>query len=321
MRGLRVEGSKARSSPGTTSKSSALLRYSAELTAVDDQPGGPQVIVCSHRAWSLHFESNPGGTQPHGAGETGRRSSCGVMPEGFRGPAASRRPTTGRRSRALASSTPPPSRRTTRQATLASSVAEHGHDARGRRWRSYAVGTSRRREMKGLPARRTQTSFSIEGGHRPDLDPGVMLQFTPLFFAFGLILLIGCANVAEVLLLARAVSRQREDRSFGSLLVPRGATSSFSCSPEVCCSHCVSAALAFGPFCTARARRHRLCGDEHIPAPDTATFDCAVPPADRRVALFLLAGAIVLDHVVRARAGAAGDAAGTIVGDSRPGDP
>ena len=47
------------------------------------------------------------------------------------------------------------------------------------------------------------------------LSGEVMLGFTPLFFAFGLILAIGCANVAN-LLLARGVARHRSERVPGA---------------------------------------------------------------------------------------------------------
>ena len=121
------------------------------------------------------------------------------------------------------------------------------------------------------------------------LSGDVMLVFTPLFVAFGLILLIGCANVAN-LLLARGVARQREigirlaigasrRRIIGQLLT------------ESLLLALMSAALAFGIS--------RLVFEAAIYAvtatwpPDIGDVRLAMPPADWRVALFLVAGAMV----------------------------
>jgi predicted permease len=74
---------------------------------------------------------------------------------------------------------------------------------------ALGVWASGRTEFNRFPGRLLHVWLTPRQGTLSADDSEMLLLFSPLFFAFGLILMIGCANVAN-LLLARGVSRQQE---------------------------------------------------------------------------------------------------------------
>ena len=259
------------------------------LTPSDDDPGAPPAIVLSHRAWSRYFSSDPGLLTRTVLLNGARVHVVGVMPEGFRGLTVF-----------------PPD-----YWAPISLISQFRPDQKGREdavgieivgrlktglSRGQALGQllvwDARPEARPAPSRieRPVTSLVLEPrrGTVP-LSADVMVMFMPLFFAFGLILLIGWANVAN-LLLARAVARQREigirlavgasrRRIIGQLLT------------ESLVLALVSAVLAFG--ISRLVLEGALYAIMSTWSSGFGDIRVTVPPADWRVALFLVTGAIV----------------------------
>jgi len=258
----------------------------------DDEPGAPPVIVLSHRAWQQHYASDPAVL-----GATYRVNGApfqiiGIMPDGFRGlelvapdfwvPLAQRQ--TFVRSSAVREGAFDAVGGLSIVGRLAPGVTSAQAQGQLNAW-----DTRREAERAGA-GERPAASLVLQpkAGTMPQ-PTGALIAFTPLFFAFGLILMIGCANVAN-LLLARLVARQREIGIRLSIGASR-ARVVWQLLTESLLLALISAAFAFV------ISRLALNGIVYFIItsfpPDIGNLRIEVPAADWRVVLFLVGGALV----------------------------
>ena len=174
------------------------------LTTADYDSRQP-VVVISDRGWSTHFANDPNVLSRSVLINGIRYDIVGVMPKGFRG---------------LMVGAPdywaPLSLIEQLQPALVAQQKEIPVAVIGRLRPdmsrevalSQLIAWDARRIDSAAERRSPGVTLEPRRGTLPEPMEALIL-FTPLFVAFGLILLIGCANVAS-LLLARAVARQKE---------------------------------------------------------------------------------------------------------------
>ena len=256
------------------------------LTPGDDEPSAGRPIVFSHRAWMKLFAGDP-----TILGRSVRINgvpcvAVGVMPESFRG----------------LNIAPPDF-----WAPLTLAGEFRPTDAGGEADRPVTVvgrlkpGVSREQATAGLEVwarthpktvggRPVSIALEPRQGTLPDDWLEVIAFFSPIFFAFGLILMIGCANVAN-LLLARAVARQREigiRLSLGASrrrIIRQLLTESLILAlASAACGFAVSRVCLEGASYVVTAT---------MPGEIAEHVNFGVPAADWRVVVFLMVSAVV----------------------------
>jgi hypothetical protein len=179
------------------------------LVAGDDQRfAGRSVIVLSHVGWKKLFARRSDGDRPQRATERCSVEIVGVMPDGFRGlsilaadywaPLALAGQFRGEYAGKPDETLVEVIGRLKPQLSVEAAAAALNNWASSRRDRSAGprgTGVVALRPSQGTLSTRSRSRRCCSSRR--------------IFFAFGLILMIGCANVAN-LLLARGVSRQRE---------------------------------------------------------------------------------------------------------------
>jgi predicted permease len=290
------------------------------LTPADDEPSaGQPVMVLSHRGWDRLFARDPA--------ILGRRllvngftfEIVGVMPEGFRGLTVA--PDDYWAPLSMLGDVRPIHRG--RDASV-------GVDIVGRLKPDMSPQTARA-GLAVWDSVQSRDSSIDQGPSNIMLRPRdgtvpqpleVVLMFAPLFFAFALILLIGCANVAN-LLLARTVARQREI----GIQLSLGATRRRVVRQLLTESLLLALAAAAAGFAISRVVLHAIISAVmNSIAPDLGDIRLSVPDADWRVLLFLIVGAAVstmffgLAPALQAtRIEPIRTLRGELVGDARPG--
>jgi predicted permease len=288
------------------------------LTPADDRrSAGNPVMVLSHRGWDRMFAKDPAILGRRLLVNGAPHEVVGVMPEGFRGLAVSApdfwaplsllgeyRPSHRGNEDAVGVGVAGRLRPgLTRQEALARLIV----------WDSGPLtGAAGRAPNVVLLPRRGTIPQPLE----------MVVIMLPLFFAFGLILMIACANVAN-LLLARAVARQREIGVRLSLGASRRRIVRQLLTESLLMA-LMAAALGF--VISRVALQVVISSVLNSLPPDIGSITLNVPAADWRVVLFLVAGAIVstaffglLPALQATRIEPVRTIKGEVAGDARPG--
>jgi putative ABC transport system permease protein len=254
----------------------------------DERFAGRAVIVLSHRGWHKLFAGDPAAIGRHVRINGLPYEIVGVMPEDFRGlgilapdywaPLALAGQFRGADKG--------------KEDEIAIEVVgrlKPGMSAQAAT-AGLAVWTSGRTDLKTVLKRPASIRLTPSAGTLV-ASVETLMAFSPIFFAFGLILMIGCANVAN-LLLARGVARQREIGIRLSLGASRRRIVRQLLTESLLLALAAAAAgLAVSRLFLASA----LYAATTVLPPGLLAVDLTrwTPDADWRVLLFLVAGAIV----------------------------
>jgi predicted permease len=253
------------------------------LTAADDdRAGGNPVLVLSDKGWRRHFNRDPNVIGRTVLVTGAPYEIVGVMPEGFRG---------------LEVIAPdfwaPLARVADFKPKVRGAEDKIGIEIIGRLKPGVSMESARAQLAAWDSNQSASTDRTMSIGlapHRGTVPQPLeaVAMFAPLFVAFGLILLIGCANVAN-LLLARGVARQKEI----GIRLSIGASRQRIVRQLLTESVLLALAAAAGGYLVSRLVLEGVVYWMLRTMPvDLGDVNIGVPAADWRVALFLVAAAI-----------------------------